>query len=167
MTKLVFTHENDTHKCLRMEFTEWMYFYCQQFISCVFLSSPLPRRLICKKRKEFWVANLHLLRVVLWFICWEKRAGKTKEAERILKKKCLAIGVGDWVRMNAIDKCMKVHVQWMAYWLHSGEKEESLPSQQQAGCWPSFQVGPSGKNQMLTLVCLKQGVCCHSRFSLI
>ena len=53
MTKLVFTHENDTHKCLRMEFTEWMYFYCQQFISYALLSSPLPRRVICKKRKEF------------------------------------------------------------------------------------------------------------------
>lgn len=92
---------------------------------------------------------------------------KNKRSWAHLKKKCLAMGVGDWVRMNAIDKCMKVHVQWMAYWLHSGEKEESLPSQQQAGCWPSFQVGPSGKNQMLTLVHLKQGVCCHSRFSLI
>lgn len=36
---------------------------------------------------------------------------KNKRSWAHLKKKCLAMGVGDWVRMNAIDKCMKVHVQ--------------------------------------------------------
>lgn len=70
MTKLVFTHENDTHKCLRMEFTEWMYFYCQQFISYVFFKLTFTKKgYLQKEERVLRVANLHLLRVVLWFIC--------------------------------------------------------------------------------------------------
>lgn len=50
---------------------------------CFFKLTFTKKAYLQKEERVLRVANLHLLRVVLWFICWEKRAGKTKEAERI------------------------------------------------------------------------------------
>ena len=53
-----------------------------------------------------------------------------------------------FIRMEASNMCPRyMYNEWRNI-LHPMTRKECLPSLLQACCWPSFQVGPSGKNQV-------------------